>query len=310
MPIPYHDSNEDFRRARFEELDGEIFFNWLDGIRFRLNFGRDRSNNREIIQRVLACEYGLSDSSLQLKEKKIFLLLCVRIPEIKHERDQNLSLGVDLGINVPAYWALSAGPAHYPIGTRKDFLDFRTRTAARRRQLQGALKLTQGGRGRKKKLKALDRYQKSERNYVHTYNHNVSREVINAANKYNVGTIKLELLEGYGRDEEGKQEKSFLLRNWSYFELQKMIEDKAKREGIDVKYIDPYHTSKACALCGSLGERPEQAIFICKYPECANFEKKVEADYNAALNIARSTKYVTSKEECQYWRRSVDETKA
>ena len=69
-------------------------------------------------------------------------------------------------------------------------------------------------------------------------------------------------------------------------------------------YIDPYHTSQTCAECGHFEEeqRINQKEFVCKNKECKKVGKKTNADYNASRNIARSKKFVTSKEECQYYK--------
>ena len=80
---------------------------------------------------------------------------------------------------------------------------------------------------------------------------------------------------------------SFVLRNWSYFELQQFVEYKAKREGIDVKYIDPYHTSQVCNCCGHY--EPDQRISQDTF-KCASCGTEMNADYNASKNIAKSGK--------------------
>ena len=88
-------------------------------------------------------------------------------------------------------------------------------------------------------------------------------------------------------------------RNWSYFELQKMVEYKAKLYNIEVRYVNPRHTSQTCSFCGHLedGQRLSQQEFLCKNPKCDNKDDKnenkiINADYNGARNIARSTVYV------------------
>jgi transposase len=105
----------------------------------------------------------------------------------------------------------------------------------------------------------------------------------------------MERLEGIGEDLENK----FLTRNWSYFGLQKLVEYKAKYHNIEVKYINPRNTSKTCSFCGNLedGQRMSQKDFQCKNPDCSNKDDKgvsmiINADYNAARNIAASENYV------------------
>jgi len=296
MPIPF---NFGGKRKWLREKDGEIYVHWCKGIIFKLHFGRDRSNNKIIVDKCLTGEYKYSDSSIQLKDKKIFLLLAVDIPQNKNDLDDNISVGVDLGVTIPAYCALSDGKRRLAIGSKDVLLRVRMQMQNRRRNLQRRLKMVPGGKGRNKKLKTLDTLTKKEKNYVTTYNHMISHNAVKFAKDNRAATIKLEFLEGYGQEKKNK----FILRNWSYFQLQTMIEYKAKMENIKVVYVDPYHTSQTCAECNNYeeGQRERQEQFICKNEECRNYNEKVNADFNAGVNISRSAKVVTSKEQCEYY---------
>jgi putative transposase len=271
---------------------------WLLGINFYLHFGKDDSKNQEIILKILSGEYKAGISSIQIKEDKVFLLLSVNIPD-KTPTGLNpaIAVGVDLGITIPAYCALSIGKNREALGNSNDFLRVRLQMQARRKRLYNAIKLNQGGKGKNKKLKVLKKIEECERNFVNTYNHNISKKVIQFAEKNGAGTIKLELLTGIGLEKRNNH----ILRNWSFFELQTMIKYKAERAGIRVVYVDAYHTSTQCGSCGNHEpkQRIDQTTFICKNPKCDGFDKKVSADYNAALNIAKSKKIVTHKSETQ-----------
>jgi transposase len=120
----------------------------------------------------------------------------------------------------------------------------------------------------------------------------------------------MERLTGFGRDKNNEVDKDFkfLLRYWSFFELQSMIEYKAKAVGVEVRYINPYHTSQTCSFCGHYekGQRINQATFVCKNPECTKGKGKqridgtfegINADWNAARNIALSTEFVDKKKK-------------
>ena len=302
MPIPFGLNIKNF----YLDIENNVFLKWFNNINFYLRFGRDKSNNRIIVERILEGQYKPSISSIQIVGTRIFLLMCFDMPKNENILDKSLCVGIDLGINTPAYWALSEGFGRGSIGNKNDFLRIRTQQQKHRRELSSSLKIINGGKGRSKKLKALDKFRKSERNFVHTYNHNLTKEIISIAKRTQAGTIKLELLDGYGRDKDGKsvKEKEFVLRNWSYFEVQSLLKYKAEKEGIDILYIDPYHTSQTCALCGHYeeGQRLIQSEFICKNQECENFEKVINADFNAALNIAKSDKVVQSKEDCAIYK--------
>src|SRR3990167_8183108 len=112
--IPFQKTSMRF----FVSKDGKnsIGMHWLNNITFMLHFGQDKSNNREIMNRAMDGTYKYSDSKIQIKDNKIFLLFCVDIPEEKRELDPNLSVGVNLGIVVPAYCALSKGLERLSIG--------------------------------------------------------------------------------------------------------------------------------------------------------------------------------------------------
>ena len=100
----------------------------------------------------------------------------------------------------------------------------------------------------------------------------------------------MEDLKGFGRTSEGDVEKTHkrLLGRWSYYELQKDIEYKAKMAGIKVKYIEPAYTSQTCHVCGQRGDRSVRDTFVCTNPDCECHNQPQDADMNAAINIARS----------------------
>ena len=248
--------------------DGTVFVRFPMGLEWDLYFGRDRSNNREIVERVLKGEYDVGNSSIQeCKNGKIFLLLVVKMPKQPIALDKNKVVGVDLGVNIPLYAALNDNEyGGIGVGSREQFLKMRMRMAAKKRELQQALRhTTNGGHGRKQKLQALDRLEGKERNWVHLQNHIFSKTIIEYALKNNAGVIQMEDLSGFGRDKNDEVDDGykFILRYWSFFELQQLIQYKADKVGIEVRYINPYHTSQTCSYCGHYekGQRKSQAIF-------------------------------------------------
>jgi putative transposase len=289
------------RSLKVYKEEGAFHFKWIKNIVFKCVLGIKGQNKTELsktLERVLEGNYKICDSALQFnKNKKLILILTLDIPDtVRESKINGRVVGVDLGLKIPAYCALNDDK--YPrlaIGDIKDFLKVRTSLQKQYRSLQRALKSSNGGKGRDKKLKALERFREKEKNYVTTYNHFLSREIVRFAKKYKAEQINLELLSM------AESTNKSVLRNWSYFQLQQFIEYKAGNEGIKVKYVDPYHTSRSCSVCGhdEEGQRTDQAHFTCK--QCG-FEGN--ADYNAARNIAQSTKYITSKEQSEYYRNS------
>lgn len=307
MEIPFS-IRENKRLKLFIKEEG-IYLKWFKEILFRLEFGKDASNNRCIVERLIESDrqqknkgedYVANNSSIKLikkgndKSTRIFLLLSIDIPAKKQVLDKDVVLGVDLGIKCPLYLAINKNDNFkMQIGDIEHFHNQRTMFQKRFKSLQ-KLMCTQGGHGRKKKLEPLEKLKEKERNWVHTQNHVYSREVIKQALKQNAGTIHMESLKDFGKGKDGyvKGEYKYLLRYWSYYELQSMIEYKAKLEGIEVKYIDPAYTSQTCSYCGERGERKKQEEFVCTNPQCKRRGEKINADFNAARNIAMSKKIV------------------
>ncbi len=313
MGIPFSIKPESGLRLFIKE--NGIYLKWFKlnndrkekEILFRLEFGKDTSNNRCIVERLIESDrqqkkkgedYIANNSSIKLvkngKNTRIFLLLSIDIPAKKQMLDKDVVLGVDLGIKCPLYLAINKNDNfNMQIGDIEHFHNQRTMFQKRFKSLQ-KLMCTQGGHGRKKKLEPLEKLKEKERNWVHTQNHVYSREVIKQALKQNAGTIHMESLKDFGKGKDGyvKDEYKYLLRYWSYYELQSMIEYKAKLEGIEVKYIDPAYTSQTCSYCGERGERKKQEEFVCTNPQCKRCGEKINADFNAARNIAMSKKIV------------------
>ncbi len=312
IPVPFSIKRSGELMLKKRE-DGSIYVRFPKGLEWDLFFGRDRSNNREIVERVLNGQYDVGISTIQeTKNKKRFLLLVVKIPKESKNLNPNRVVGVDLGINIPLYAALNDNEyGGLGIGSREQFLKVRMRMAAQKRELQRNLRhTTNGGHGRAQKLQALDRLEGKERNWVHLQNHIFSKSIIEYALRNGAGVIQMERLVGFGRDknEEVENEFKFILRYWSFFELQTMIEYKANAAGIEVRYIDPYHTSQTCSFCGHYekGQRINQSTFVCKNPDCVKGKGKqhadgsydgINADWNAARNIALSTTVVDKKKK-------------
>ena len=276
------------RNLTFYEQDGEILIKWVNKIVFKVVFNARKENTLELqhtLQMIINKEYKVMQSSLEFdKNNNLILNLTLDIP-FKQEEEfvEGRVLGVDLGVKYPAYVCLSDDTyKREHIGEVLELIKQRNQFQERRRRLQQQLKNVRGGKGRGKKLKNLNRLSECERNFAKTYNHTISKRIVDFAKKYNCEYIHLEKLTKDGFSDS-------ILRNWSYYELQQMIEYKADRLGIKVKYVDPAYTSQKCSKCGHIdkGNRQTQEKFICT--KCG-FE--LNADHNASINIARSKDFL------------------
>jgi len=266
-------------------------------IKFEIYYGKDRGNYKSTIKKIINNEIKQSASKIQVKDGKIFFLLIVREEIQGISLDPDICAGIDLGLKYPAYIHLDKGEPRKAIGNEFELTKHRTQIANRKRAIQKSSISARSQHGRNRKMKSEKILRTKERDFVKNYNHNISKHVIDFCLKYNAGTIKMELLEGIAQEEK----KKFILRNWSYFELQYMIQYKAKSAGINVLFVDPYMTSLTCSKCGKIGERPIQAVFKCTNDKCD--VDTLNGDENAARNIAISNKIVTEKSECEYHKR-------
>jgi putative transposase len=236
------------------------------------------NTQRVILDRILSGEYTVSASQILYDNKKWFLNLTYQFEKEKIILDPENIMGIDLGIVHPIYMAFNNSLNRYYI-KGGEIEEFRKRTEHRRRELLMQGKYCADGRkghGYKTRVEPIEKLSKRIEHFRDTCNHKYSRFVIDMAVKHGCGTIQLENLEGISKN-------SVFLKNWSYYDLQQMIQYKANEKGIRVVFVDPSYTSQRCSQCGHIEEenRVEQATF-----RCLNCGYEVNADYNAAKNIA------------------------
>lgn len=67
-----------------------------------------------------------------------------------------------------------------------------------------------------------------------------------------------------------------------------LLEYKAHAAGVTIHHVPAYYTSQRCSECGVIDRRARenQACYTCRNPQCANYRVTVNADINAARNIA------------------------
>lgn len=267
----------------------------------KTRLGRDRSNNMSVLAKYLNGEYQIGDSSIVVEDNKFFLLLIVKIPNKliqPEERNPEVSVGIDLGVEIPLFITSTNDKWGKQLGNKNSLFHKKISYRKQKQSLQKSLSENSGGHGYKTKMKKLEDIKKAESNYTKTLYHTLSKNVVDYAIEQKAGIIKMEFLEGIG---ENDLKMKSLVSLWAPRMLQNFIEEKAKKENIEVIYVDPYLTSQTCAHCNHYEEnqREKRAYFTCKNPDCKQFNKKQHADRNASLNIAKSNKIVTSKTDCQ-----------
>ena len=283
------------RDLKFRYEGDDIVIKWVNKIEFTVITGSNNMKENTIelkhtLHKIINNEYKIKESSLMFdKNNNLILNLTFDIPDKEaHEIVPGRTLGVDLGIATPAYVCLSDNTyIRSGFGSANDFFRIRQQMKSRRRSLYKSLSLVKGGQGRKKKMQAINSLRDKERNFAKTYNHQLSHKIVKFAKDNKCEFINLEYLTKDGFENR-------ILSSWSYYELQNMIEYKAEREGIKVRYVDPAYTSQTCSKCGHVDKenRPTQAKF-----KCVNCGLELNADHNASINIARSDNFVNKKKK-------------
>lgn len=175
-------------------------------------------------------------------------------------------LGIDLGINNIV--TMSSGKRISGAGIQAK----KSRFARVRASLQ-----SKGTRGAKCVLRRLSG---RERRYISWVNHNVSKAVVKEAVTGGYGVIRLEDLRGIReRTRSWNRHLNRMVSGWSFGELQKFVEYKGRRIGLDTEFVNPAFTSRTCHKCGKPGLR-DKRMFSCT--TCG----KMDADANASANIA------------------------
>lgn len=284
----YHEytTEENFIDDLYKSRDVKIYLKFANNIVFSVVLGNPHKSMelRSVIEKIFNETYTVGGSSIEIDKNKIILNLSIKIPIEHRELNEDIVIGVDLGQHIPAVCAVNNNEyIREYIGNGNDFLQKRKQIQAENNRLKKQLAYTSGSHGRKKKLKPLDRFNDYEANYARTYNHMVSKRIVDFALKQKAKYINIECLKGINTNR-------MILRNWSFYQLQQDIIYKAERYGIEVRKVNPCYTSQVCSVCGhwEKGQRESQEVFRCKNPNCINYNKEVNADFNAARNISKS----------------------
>ena len=259
------------------------------GIKFKLYYGRDRSGNKIIVDRILNGTYKMNTSSIQIKNEDFYLLLTCTIPDTKStDIIPDKIMGIDLGINRPVSIYID-GEKHQPsqISIGEKIQTERMKFYKQRRALQQSMKYSKGGHGRTRKMLGIERLKEKESDWAKLMNHNISRDVIEIAQKYNVGIIKMEDLTGITTNTN-----DMFLKSWAYYQLQTNIVYKAKMVGIEIEWVNPVNTSITCSTCKNVDKEnrkdKDRTKFTCINIECDDYGKLKDADIVAAYNITYS----------------------
>ncbi len=217
----------------------------------------------------LTLPYSFRNDFVKINQIEIddrYAYISISVPD-KPMIEPQTWLGVDR--NATEHIAVVANPQTgkvWKLGKRAEHVHNKYKKIRRKLQKQG-------------KYRLLKRIKNRESRIVRDLNHKVSKKIVEIAVKENAG-IKMEKLDGIRGNKKHTKSFNYGLNSWSFYQLQKFIEYKAKMNGILITYVEPRNTSKECSRCGSIGIREDKSF---KCPYCGHVD---HADVNASFNIA------------------------
>lgn len=247
---------------------------------------KDKST-RSILSRCIDTSYCIAGSMLIYDRRKRMwcLNLTYDMPVLDKDRnnknvylEKDKTLGVILDFKNPLC-ASVYGDNRRLVIEGGEIESFRQKTEQRRRSLLKQAKYCGDGRiGHGVKTRNKPAYQIADKiaRFRNTANHKYSRAVVEYAVKNNCEIIQMENLQGVSTENK-------FLKNWSYYDLQTKIEQKANEYNIKVKYVKTAYLYHRCSKCGNIDKTQDinKDMFHCT--SCGNETKNY---YNASQNIA------------------------
>jgi IS605 OrfB family transposase len=211
------------------------------------------------------------EADLVYRNGMFFLLVSCQMPSANLS-DEDVAaidgyLGVDRGVNNIA--TSSEGD-----NWTSDEIDERRQWYQKRRSVLQSV----GTRSAKRTLQRLSG--KQER-FQRDTNHTISKRIVSKAKARN-SAIVLEDLSGIRERTTVRRQQRARHSNWSFFQLRQFIEYKALIAGVPVIKVDPAYTSQTCSKCGHCDRKNRNGLDF----ECRSCGHSMDADHNAAINIA------------------------
>ena len=215
-------------KIRYDPDKKAFCFNML-AIPVKTYLGKDFNDKRLIMERLLRKEIELRTSQIQLKAGKIYWLAVFEFEKEEHLLKPEIIAEASLSLEHPI--VVKANNVTIYIGSKEEFLYRRLAIQASQKRIQDGIAFARSGHGAKRKQKALHKTENLESRYVSHRLHLYSRKLIDFCVQQQAGTLIL-------KNQEDKigiaKEQEFVLRNWSYYELQTKIKYKAEKAGIEL----------------------------------------------------------------------------
>ena len=220
--------------------------------------------------------YIKGEADLVFRKGKFFLLQTVEIAE-EGVKEVDDFIGCDFG--------------RTDICTLSDGTNYHSEALKKVRKKYARVRASVQSKGTKGSKKLLKRLSGRERRFVSINNHAISKQVVAKAKAENKG-VTIEDLSNIRKTAKPKSKtQKTELNRWSFYQLRQYLEYKARLSGVRLFAVPPAYTSQMCCECLYIGKR-EGKRFSCEH--CGN---RMDADHNAARNIAAWGRVINSPEK-------------
>lgn len=279
MELHYNEDEKNFYiTISLFSVKGAKELNLPTALDFRL-WIKDKST-RTIVERCFDEVYGMAGSNLFYDEKKRMFRLNLSFDtktSVKWE-DTGKILGVKISLENPVT-AIVTGKTKPFIVEGGELERIRNNIEKRRISMSKQRAVCADGsigHGYKTRMKPVNAIGDKIARYRDTYNHNISRGVVDYAQKMGCSSIQLEDLTGIA-------ENDTYLKKWSYYDLQTKIKYKAAEKGIKTFIISRKHLNERCCKCGCVCSAN---IADDNKFKCISCDWKSSIDYNSAQNLS------------------------
>ncbi len=209
--------------------------------------------------------YIKGEADLVFKKGKFYLFQTVEVPE-EGIKDVEQFIGVDFG--------------QTDIAVLSDGTNYNSEQLKKVRKKYSKVRASIQSKGTKGSKKLLKRLSGKEKRFVSINNHTISKQIVAKAKADNKG-IAIEDLSNIRRTAKPKSKaQKTELNRWSFYQLRQFLTYKCILNGVQLVVIPPAYTSQTCNVCNHIGIRNG------KHFRCKNCGNVIDADHNAALNIA------------------------
>jgi len=226
LPIPFKGTDV---KSLIAADGGHIFHFKLFDIPFKTYLGRDFSDKKNLLHRLVKKEIKLCTSTLILEKGKIFMLAVFQAENDVQPLDENIIAEASLSLDYPIM--LSIGNSRYTIGNKDEYLYKRLSIQAAIRRKHNAMSFMNSQTKKKFKQNTIENLRSAEKRYINQKQHVYSKRLIDLCLKNQAATL---LLVDQQEKEAQASQDSFIFRNWGYGGLKQKIERKAAGTGITV----------------------------------------------------------------------------